>query len=100
MTQPIEKRVRELALYMIETHATVRALAARFGVCKSTVHKDLTERLARLDPPLCARVRTVLDCNKSERHLRGGEATRRKYAGKRDGPPQAEKTGADPANTH
>ena len=100
MTQTMRRRVRELAGYVIETGATVRAAAARYGVCKSTVHKDLTERLERLDPALCARVRAVLDRNKSERHLRGGEATRRKYAEGRDRPELTETTGADPAKIH
>ena len=79
MTDTIDERARALALYVLETGATVRAAAERFGVSKSTVHKDLTERLERADRPLWLRVRTVLDRNKAERHLRGGEATRRRY---------------------
>ena len=79
MTDTIDKRVKELAEYVLETGATVRSAAARFGVSKSTVHKDLTERLERADRPLWLRVRAVLDRNKAERHLRGGEATRRRY---------------------
>ena len=79
MTDTIDERARALALYVLETGATVRAAAERFGVSKSTVHKDLTERLERSDRPLWLRVRTVLDRNKAERHLRGGEATRRRY---------------------
>lgn len=79
MTDTIDKRARALAEYVLETGATVRAAAERFGVSKSTVHKDLTLRLARTDQPLWARVQTVLARNKAERHLRGGAATRRKY---------------------
>ncbi len=79
MTDTIDNRSRELALYVLETGATVRAAAERFGVSKSTVHKDLTERLERSDRLLWLRVRAVLDRNKAERHLRGGEATRRRY---------------------
>lgn len=79
MTDPIDKRVMELAEYVLETRATVRAAAERFGVSKSTVHKDLSQRLERSDRLLWLRVRAVLEQNKAERHLRGGEATRRKY---------------------
>ena len=86
MTDTIDERARALALYVLETGATVRAAAERFGVSKSTVHKDLTERLERSDRPLWLRVRTVLDRNKAERHLRGGEATRRRYESRRSAP--------------
>ncbi len=79
MTENIDRRARELAVYILETGTTVRAAAAVFGISKSTVHKDLTERLARIDVPLARQVRRVLDRNKAQRHLRGGEATRRKY---------------------
>ena len=79
MTDTIDKRVRELAEYVLETGATVRAAAERFGVSKSTVHKDLTRRLEQTDRLLFLRVRTVLERNKAQRHLRGGEATRRRY---------------------
>ena len=79
MTDTIDKRARELAEFVLETGATVRAAAERFGVSKSTVHKDLTQRLEPIDRPLWLRVRAVLEHNKAERHLRGGEATRRKY---------------------
>lgn len=79
MTDTIDKRVRELAEYVLETGATVRAAAERFGVSKSTVHKDLTRRLEPLDHLLWLRVQAVLARNKAERHLRGGAATRRKY---------------------
>ncbi len=84
MTDTIDERTRELGLYVLETGATVRAAAERFGVSKSTVHKDLTERLERVDRLLWLRVRVVLDRNKAERHLRGGEATRRRYERIRD----------------
>ena len=77
----IEERVRDEALYIIENNATVRAAALKFGVSKSTVHKDLTERLPRQDRGLARRVRELLDRNKAERHIRGGLATRRKYRG-------------------
>ena len=79
MTDTIDERARELGQYVLETGATVRAAAERFGVSKSTVHKDLTQRLERADRLLWLRVREVLDRNKAQRHLRGGEATRRKY---------------------
>ncbi len=68
-----------LAEYLIENSSTVRETAAEFGISKSTVHKDITERLRRLSPSLHKDVKRVLDKNKSERHLRGGEATREKY---------------------
>ena len=77
----IEQRACDLAVYIIENKATVRAAAGRFGISKSTVHKDLTERLQRVNPGLYAQVRQLLDWNKAERHLRGGLATRRKYKG-------------------
>ena len=79
MEQDLQNRACDLAVYMLEHDATVRAAAAKFGVSKSTVHKDLTERLRRRSPALYAQVRALLDRNKAERHLRGGEATRRKY---------------------
>ena len=77
----IEERARDVAVYIMENRATVRAAAAKFGVSKSTVHKDLTERLRRVDPGLYAQVRQLLDWNKAQRHIRGGLATRRKYKG-------------------
>ena len=82
MKEPIDKRACELAVYIIETGATVRATARHFGISKSTVHKDIQTRLPRSDPALFLRVREVLDRNKSERHIRGGLATRKKYKGK------------------
>ena len=81
MTDNIEKRACELAVYMIETGATVRAAARHFGISKSTVHKDLTQRLPQCNMPLFTQVRKVLETNKQERHIRGGLATRRKYKG-------------------
>ena len=81
MTEPMEKRACELAVYIIETGATVRAAAQHFGISQSTVHKDLQSRLPRCSPRLYSQVRQVLDKNKRERHIRGGLATRRKYKG-------------------
>ena len=81
LKEPIEKRACELAVYITETGATVRAAARHFGISKSTVHKDLQTKLPRYNPILYAQVRQVLDKNKSERHIRGGMATRRKYRG-------------------
>ena len=79
MTAELEKRACEVAVYMIETGATVRAAARHFGISKSTVHKDITERLHEINPGLAAQVKTVLDNNKAERHIRGGMATKEKY---------------------
>ena len=73
------ERSEIIAEYVIETGATVRSAAAHFGVSKSTVHKDLTYKLKRLNPMLFEQVSAILAQNKSERHLRGGEATRKKY---------------------
>ncbi len=81
MHEYIEQRVRDLAVYIIENNATVRGAAKHFGVSKSTVHKDMTQRLPECDPSLYLRVKAILDRNKAERHLRGGAATRRKYRG-------------------
>lgn len=74
-----EERAARLAEYILKTGATVRGAAMQFGISKSTVHKDITSRLRRLNPALARQVRTVLAKNKAERHLRGGDATRRKY---------------------
>ena len=79
MKQNLEERACELAVYMIETGATVRATALHFGISKSTVHKALTQRLRMCNYPLYIQVRKVLDKNKEERHIRGGMATKRKY---------------------
>ena len=81
MTDNLNERACKLAVYMIETGATVRAAARHFGISKSTVHKDLTQRLEQCNKPLYAQVREILDLNKQERHIRGGMATRRKYKG-------------------
>lgn len=81
MTEDMNRRACDLAVYMIETGATVRAAAQHFGISKSTVHKDLTTRLQRVNPTLYAAARQILDKNKQERHIRGGLATRRKYKG-------------------
>ena len=81
MKSNIERRAVELAEYIIENKATVRAAASHFGVSKSTVHKDLTERLNTLNRPLYLQVKEILELNKAERHIRGGIATRRKYKG-------------------
>ena len=75
----IEQRACDLAVYIIENQSTVRSAAAQFGVSKSTVHKDLTERLPRINAALYKQVRHLLDVNKAERHIRGGLATREKY---------------------
>lgn len=77
----IEERACDLAAYIIENKTTVRAAAKQFGISKSTVHKDLTERLEKVNPELYRQVRSLLDINKAERHIRGGMATRRKYKG-------------------
>ena len=82
MSDTIEQRACTLAVYMIETGATVRAAANHFGISKSTVHKDLQQRLPKCNPALYTQVRKVLDLNKMERHIRGGMATRRMYKGK------------------
>ena len=79
MPDTMEERACELAVYMIETGATVRAAAQHFGISKSTVHKDLSQRLPRYNQVLYKQVRQVLDANKQERHIRGGMATQRKY---------------------
>ena len=79
MKQYIEERAISIANYIIESNATVRQTAGKFGVSKSTVHKDVTERLLTINPALAAKARQVLDVNKSERHIRGGMATKDKY---------------------
>lgn len=81
MSDTIERRACQLAVYMIETGATVRAAAKHFHISKSTVHKDLSQRLPKCHPVLYVQVRKILDLNKQERHIRGGMATRRKYKG-------------------
>ena len=79
MSETVEERACELAVYMIETGGTVRAAAKEFGISKSTVHKDLSTRLPKYNPLLYEQVRKVLDHNKSQRHIRGGLATKQKY---------------------
>ena len=79
MKEYIEERALDIADYIIEKNATVRQTAAIFGVSKSTVHKDVTERQPRINPAIAGRVKWVLDTNKAERHIRGGKATRLKY---------------------
>ena len=79
MTDTIEKRVCELAVYIIETGATVRTAANHFGISKSTVHKDLSQRLPYCNRQLYQQVRQILDLNKAQRHIRGGMATQQKY---------------------
>lgn len=75
----IEERALEIATYIIENKATVRQAAKHFGVSKSTVHKDCSERIININPAIAVSVRKVLDLNKSERHIRGGMATKEKY---------------------
>ncbi|RKO65639.1 sporulation transcriptional regulator SpoIIID [Desulfofundulus salinus] len=79
MQEYIQKRVLDICAYILETRATVRQAAQVFQVSKSTVHKDMTERLPSLNKKLAQEVRAILEQNKAERHLRGGEATRKKY---------------------
>ena len=81
MSDTIEERACLLAVYIIETGATVRATAQHFGISKSTVHKDIVHRLPQHNPTLFSQVRKVLETNKAQRHIRGGMATRRKYKG-------------------
>ena len=79
MNDFVSERAQTLGLYIAEEGAPVRQAAQRFGVSKSTVHKDVSQRLKTLNPPLFRQVRAILDKNKSERHLRGGMATKKKY---------------------
>lgn len=79
MRDYIEERAVEIANYIIEHKATVRQAAKKFGISKSTVHKDCAQRISNINPALAADVRKVLDINKAERHIRGGMATREKY---------------------
>lgn len=81
MRTDIEERACDLALYIIEHKSTVRAAAKQFGISKSTVHKDLSQRLPAFNRTLYLQVKKILDLNKAERHIRGGIATRRKYKG-------------------
>ena len=79
MRDDLETRARELAVYLIERRTTIRDAAKHFSVSKSTVHKDLSERLKEIDRSLYVQVKEILEQNTAERHLRGGDATRRKY---------------------
>ena len=79
MKDYIEDRVLEVAKYIIDSKATIRRTAKVFGVSKSTIHKDMTERLPIINPQIANEAKTILDLNKSERHIRGGRATRMKY---------------------
>lgn len=79
MKEYIEERAVEIANYIIDEKATVRQAAKKFGISKSTIHKDVTERLKQINPGLAREARKILDRNKSERHIRGGLATREKY---------------------
>lgn len=80
MRDNIEQRACELAVYIIENRTTVRAAAKKFGISKSTVHKDLSQRLMYVNRPLYLQVKQIMEQNKAERHIRGGMATRRKYS--------------------
>ena len=75
----LKDRCETIAKYVLDSNSTIRAAAKHFGISKSTVHKDLAYKLKTINPSLYARVKNVLEQNKSERHLRGGEATKRKY---------------------
>lgn len=79
MKEYIQERVVAIANYIVEQNATVRQTAKKFGVSKSTVHKDVTMRLSLINPSMACEVREVLDVNKQERHIRGGMATKEKY---------------------
>lgn len=80
----VEERAAMLGEYIIESKATVRTAARKFGISKSTVHKDVSQRLKSINPTLYKEVREILETNKSERHIRGGIATRKKYLLKRE----------------
>lgn len=84
MQEHIKRRALEIGNYIIESSSTVRQTAEVFGVSKSTVHKDVTERLPQINKKLSLQVKHILESNKAERHIRGGEATRRKYKQNRD----------------
>ena len=84
MREGYKARCEILGEYLVHHRATVRAAAVHFAISKSTVHKDVTERLYQKNPGLYAAVKEILDENKSERHLRGGEATRRKYLAQKE----------------
>lgn len=79
MKDYIEERVLEVAQYIIDSRATIRKTARVFGVSKSTIHKDMTERLPKINPDIAEEAKSILDLNKAERHIRGGKATKLKY---------------------
>ena len=79
-----KERCESIAIYMLENRGTVRSAASYFGISKSTVHKDVSQTLKKVNRPLYERVNELLETNKSERHIRGGEATKRKYELVRD----------------
>ena len=79
MKDYIEERVLEVAQYIIDSKATIRKTAQVFGVSKSTIHKDMTERLPKINPQIAKEAKNILDFNKAERHIRGGKATKMKY---------------------
>ncbi len=79
MKDYIEDRVLEVAKYIIESEATIRKTASVFGVSKSTIHKDMTERLPKINPQIAEEAKSILNLNKAERHIRGGKATKMKY---------------------
>ncbi|WP_315116577.1 sporulation transcriptional regulator SpoIIID [uncultured Clostridium sp.] len=79
MKDYIEERVLEVANYIISSKATIRKTAKVFGVSKSTIHKDMTERLPKINPQIAEEAKIIMDYNKSERHIRGGKATKMKY---------------------
>ncbi|GAA0770611.1 MULTISPECIES: sporulation transcriptional regulator SpoIIID [Clostridium] len=79
MKDYIEDRVLEVAKYIIESEATIRKTASVFGVSKSTIHKDMTERLPKINAQIAEEAKNILDLNKAERHIRGGKATKMKY---------------------
>ncbi|SUY46680.1 Sporulation stage III, transcriptional regulator SpoIIID [Clostridium putrefaciens] len=79
MKDYIEERVLEVAKYIIDSKSTIRKTAKEFGVSKSTIHKDMTERLPKINPVIAKQAKLILDLNKSERHIRGGKATKLKY---------------------
>ena len=81
----VEQRAVELGEYIIQSKATVRKTAKKFGISKSTVHKDVSDRLLKINPVLAKQVREILDENKAERHLRGGMATKLKYLKEKEG---------------
>ncbi len=83
MKSYIEERAVEVANFIINSNSTVRETAKKFGISKSTVHKDITDRVEKIDPELARSVRKILEVNKAERHIRGGLATREKYLRRR-----------------